>query len=51
LQPPLLKVTDYDSRIDEYVSDEKKKAKKPLSLKTRMRFERPTLDNEFISVQ
>jgi hypothetical protein len=51
LQPPLLKVTDYDSRIDEYISDEEKKAEKPLSLKIRMRFERPKLDREFITVQ
>ncbi|MCI48117.1 hypothetical protein A2U01_0069360, partial [Trifolium medium] len=37
--------------LDEYVSDEEKKAEKPLPLEVRMKFERPKPDGEFITVQ
>ncbi|MCI52205.1 hypothetical protein A2U01_0073449, partial [Trifolium medium] len=43
--------TDCDARSDDYISDEEKKAEKPLSLETIVRFERPKPDGEFITVQ
>ncbi|MCH99221.1 hypothetical protein A2U01_0020232 [Trifolium medium] len=43
--------TDCDARSDDYISDEEKKAEKPLSQETIMRFERPKPDGEFITVQ
>jgi hypothetical protein len=41
------KTIDYESIVDEYISDKEKKAEKPLSLETIMRFERPKSDGEF----
>ncbi|GAU41699.1 hypothetical protein TSUD_94200 [Trifolium subterraneum] len=40
-----------DSRIDEYISDEEKKAEKLLSLETRIKFEKPKSNGEFITIQ
>ncbi|MCI50402.1 hypothetical protein A2U01_0071646, partial [Trifolium medium] len=42
---------NFDPRSDEYISDEEKKAEKPLPLEARIRFERPKPDGEFITVQ
>jgi hypothetical protein len=41
--------TDFDPRLDEYVSDEK--AEKPLLLEVWTRFERPKPNGEFITVR
>ncbi|MCI53301.1 hypothetical protein A2U01_0074547, partial [Trifolium medium] len=40
---------DFDPCLDEYVSDEEKKAEKPLHLEARIKFERPKPDGEFIT--
>jgi hypothetical protein len=41
--------TDFDPRLDEYVSDDK--VEKPLLLEVRKRFERPKPNGEFITVR
>jgi hypothetical protein len=41
--------TDFEPRLDEYVSNEKEE--KPLPLEVRTRFERPKPNGEFITVR
>jgi hypothetical protein len=49
-QHPSLSTADYESIIEEYIFVKENKAEIPLSLETRMRFERPKHDGEFITV-
>ncbi|GAU28815.1 hypothetical protein TSUD_21520 [Trifolium subterraneum] len=42
---------DFDSCPNEYIFDEEKKVEKPLSVETRIKFERPEPNGEFIMSQ